>query len=400
MTTFAATLGGTINLNVMVESAQIAQVVHNMLYSKGSRRGVPVVQAVDNNDVRSINCQLVIYSASKTDAIAQIAAINALLRNGTTLALTTMGGTNTVTFNVMPSPRVQPDFADPMWENTNAFKVPATFIVEPYAYGPETTIYSGSPTYPATVDFTVPGDYKAPLSVTMTGTGVHCVYMGLFPDQTVALPLVETDTPGSWSGGTEAAGTVSPTYAHGGAYVKTTAGTGSLLVADTTLPVGSYRMLGRINTSAASNSNTYYVGSTVLTLTAAGWTLLPFGSMSLPYVAVKSGGASSFQIGQYAGGAEAWFDYVGMCPTTWGWAQWAPSSGAQVSNSLLFDYDGRCYDTNVVVSAPTALSDGLMACGAQRLVVFADTAVGSGASGGTISLTTTIKAIPRYALWA
>jgi len=68
-----------------------------------------------------------------------------------------------------------------------------------------------------------------------------------------------------------------------------------------------------------------------------------------------------------------------------------------VTTSLVLDYDGTVYAADVAAGT-AGTSGGLCAVGSQRLVVFADAAHGVGS--GSIALTTTIKVIPRYALWA
>jgi hypothetical protein len=90
---------------------------------------------------------------------------------------------------------------------------------------------------------------------------------------------------------------------------------------------------------------------------------------------------------------------VGACPQTWGWASWHPGTGSTVTTDLVLEYDGRWYNASVA-DAVNGRSGGLSAVGDQRLVIFADTAHGSHAAGGKIDLDTTVKAVPRYALWA
>lgn len=392
---FVATLGGTISVNMAIGS-DFADPPHNPIIARGHRSGVPRVLSVDHNDVRNLSGTMVIEGAGKDDAIAQVAAINALLRGGTTLEIQSTDATYSVTLNILPSPLSVPVLGDPMWELKSRCLIPFTFQCEPYAYGPETTLVDAvSTTYPAVVDITVPGDYPAPLQLTFTGTGLHCLYAGLLPDQSTALPLWEAEDL-TWAGGTSA--DYGDADAHGGYFHTCTAGTSVSLFEDTAMPVGTYMMLVRASIGAAGNCWFQVFPMTSGYLWTDGVSLRQMATGRLPASAVRGAGVSSCPLTMAIGTASAAWDYVGVVPTSWGWAEWHPSSSSATTTDLFLDFDGRWYEDDAA-DAVNGRSGGLTAVGDQRLVIFADTAHDSGEDGGTIDLTTTVKVVPRYALW-
>lgn len=221
MAPFATLLGGSISLPIKFADAHLEGVPHNLRTAKGNRIGVPRAISVDRNGERTFEGSFFIEGASKDDAIAQLKAINALLREGTTLAMQTTDATYAVTLVLLPSRAALPSLQSIAWENDHQGWVPFVFTCEPYAYGPETTIIDEvAVTAPCVVDITVPGDFKAPLQVEFTPTGdaLHCAYLGLLPDQTTeADELIRGAASFHGSGTIEvsATGIVTTSAAHG-----------------------------------------------------------------------------------------------------------------------------------------------------------------------------------------
>ena len=398
MAAFSAVLGGTITMTLTLADGQLSEILHDLVIAKGSRSGVPRVLSVDRNAPRTLSGTFQITGTSKDNAIAQIAAVNALVRGGTTLALTPTGGTYSVTLKILPSALSTPTWNDPDFEIGSKGFIPFSWTCEPYAYGPETTLVNAvSTTYPAVVDITVPGDFPAPLQINFDGASINCVFVGLFPDQTTDLPLWEGESTASkkvtWTGTSSDA---AHAKAHGGYYRVISADPVLGAFADTALPAGTYLMLARNASSAAGAAGLLLAGVNVDTFTA-GFRTQAGGTRHCPTLAVRGATASSFSsIRAWVSVAAMCVDYIGAVPMSWGWAMWNATDDSG-RDHVTFEYDGRVYGDNIA-SGSYGRSGGLSAVGAQRLVVFADNPVDVGS--GTLAMTTTIKVIPRYALWA
>jgi hypothetical protein len=92
------------------------------------------------------------------------------------------------------------------------------------------------------------------------------------------------------------------------------------------------------------------------------------------------------------------WDYHAMLPTMDGWAYYAPPITAYDDQAdLTLGYDGIWYDESGVADMTNGKSGGLMAAPGDRLLVIG---VADSATGGTLAADITVKAIPRYALWA
>jgi hypothetical protein len=401
MSEFLAQLPGPIDLRLDLSSLKLGEVLHSLLLAKGHRSGVPRVMAIDHNEPRELAGTLLIAAPTKDMAVAQLEAINTLVRAGTTLTLGSRGSTRSVDLVVLPSSLAVPPFDDGLWEANSvrvAGRVPFRFLCHPYAYGPLLTLYAGAVTYPGVIDINVPGDFESPLCLEFSGTDLHCLWVGRFLDQLTDLPLSDAELL-TWTGGVCA--NVADAGAHGGMRVDNSGidSWGAAPVTDTAYPPGTYMMLGRVGSSDATESRYTAGTSKILTVTDAGLRLEEFGIMRLPQRRVRGVAASSFSVSMAPTGGVARYDYVCPVPISNGWACYHPTSGSEHVDKLVLDTDGVLYGDDVAVG-DAGKSGGLCALGAQRLVVVADHVHGSGAAGGTIKLQTTITTTPRYALWA
>jgi hypothetical protein len=415
MADFFAMMPGPIHLRLDLSDLRLSEVLHNLIYGKGARSGVPRVVAVDHNDVRELAGTLLIEADTKDAAIAQLAAINTLFRTGTTLILRSRGATRSVTLTVLPSPRAVPPFDDGLWEADSvkvAGRVPFLLKCEQYARRSELTLVNAaSITAPCIVDLPgLTGDYATPLQVTLAGAGgakVRAVYLAILRD--TANPIgayVREGEARTWTGGT--AVTASSSNARGGSYVRNDVLNAPLYAAvtDTDLPAGTHIALMR---GLLTGTGTYRImdpltGAEPCQKTFAGvgsaWHLFETGSLKLPVRKVRGSGASSHSIGFGATvSGQASLDYYAMVPTRCGWARYAPPPGSAADQaSLTFDYDHLVYDEGgVAVSALLGHSGGLLAQPGDRLLVVG---IADSPTGGTLGATCTVKAIPRHALWA
>lgn len=358
--------------------------------------------SLTSNGSRRLTYSFEMQGASTDATIALTAALIAKLptRGSKNLVVAPTGATYAVTFVCLGIDGEIPSPYDLAFDVGHVQTLDVTFIAEPYAYGPETTLVSAaSVTYPNVVDINVPGDLPTPLQVTFAGAGLHCLYAGLLPDQSLALPLWEAELL-TWTGGTTASNV--DAAAHGGIYRQNSdAGSAATApVSDTALPAGTYKALGRISSDAGQTALFYAVSSaTWLSDITPTWMLAEFPVLAhLPYLFTRAAVGSQHTVGMKPSSGNAYCDYYGLVPQTWGWMQWHPAAGTTVTAKLVHEYDGRLYAADLA-DAVNGRSGGLAAVGAQRLVVFADTAHGSAAPGGVINLTTTVKVKPRYALW-
>lgn len=410
MTDFAAVIGGTIPAVLRMSDARLADVAHNLLIARGHRSGVPRVVAVDRNEPRELAGSLFIDGSSKDNAIAQLAAINALLRGGTTLAMQSRDATYAVTLNVLPSAASIPQLGNIAFENDHAGWVPCRLTCEPYAYGSELTLHDAVVTLPGIVDLTgLVTDYETPLFVQVSTSPamLHALWMG-----TVTDPAADIDTylreceDLTWTGGT--ASDHSSASDHGGYSEQNTAAgsASSASVADTDLAGDTYILLGRTTQSGDGQAIYqlvdpvgYVMGSQ--TRNVAGRHVTRFGTARLPALGVRSSGASYHVAKFYPVAAiTAYWDYIGYVPTKRGWA-YVERDGVAESSKLTLDYDGQWYgSTETAALYPTiAKSGGLRALPDDRLIIFASGAYTSYGEQPSYSASVTVKAIPRHALW-
>jgi hypothetical protein len=409
VTDFSAVIGGSIAVVLRASDAKLSDVAHNLLVTRGHRSGVPRVLAVDRNEPRELAGSLFIDGSSKDNAIAQLAAINALLRDGTTLALQSRDATYAITLNVLPSAASIPQLGNIAFENDHAGWVPCRLTCEPYAYGSEQTIVSASSiTAPCIVDTSaVKGDFPTPLQISLSTSGahMHAVYIGTVTDASADIDdyLYECEDL-TWSGGT--ASDYSSANAHDGYAEQNTAVSSgaSAPLTDTTLTAATYILLGRTTQSGAGGAE-YYIqtpGSDIigsLVRATAGWVLSRFGTARLPALGYRTGGSSYHSLNFYPTAAiTAYWDYVAYVPTNRGWAYYHPAAGATVESKLTLDYDGIWYDSNDRATMVSGRSGGLRAAPGDRLLIVAHDA--DSTTTPTLTITCTVKAKPRYALWA
>ena len=411
MAAFSAVLGGSITLTLTLADGQLSEVLHNLVTSKGHRSGLPRPRFVDRNAPRTISGTFQITGSSKDNAISQIAAINALVRDGSTLALQSTDATCPVALTILPSALSSPVFNDAQFEGANRGFIPFSWTIEPYAYGAEQTVINNAAiTAPCIVDTsTVKGDFATPLWVYIDGDSVdvRTLYLAIIrnPDTDIDDYVREAEAL-TWAGGTAAE--YSSVNARGG---KATQNTGNNVltaasVTDSNMPAGTHLLLAR--QFVASTKTGQYLArladaTTVLgtvTQTVAGWRVIELCTASMPTQKVLSGSTSTHQIAfrTTTDATASYWDYYAMLPLFDGWASYAPPNDVPDDQAdLTLGYDGIWYDEAGVSDMVNGKSGGLMAAPGDRLLVIG---TADADTGGTLAAALTVKAVPRYALWA
>jgi hypothetical protein len=187
-------------------------------------RGVPErLLALTHDGSRTITLTIEARGASKDATIALLLALYAKLPkegNPVNLVVTPTGATNGVTFVCLGLTGALPSPYDLPFDVSHQAAVTVTMLAEPYAYGPEQNVFSGSATVPGYIDLTVPGDFPAPLRVLLnpgTNTVFNTFYAGLLPDQNTAFTALFKTGYGAQKGGIIATGAPGTVYcqAHG-----------------------------------------------------------------------------------------------------------------------------------------------------------------------------------------
>lgn len=148
-----------------------------------------------SNGSRRISYTIECKGASADATIALLLALYAKLPlKGTAknLVVTPTNATNSVTFVCLAVEGELPNPYDIAMDVGHVATISFTMIAEAYAYGPETTLVTDATfTPPDYVDLTIPGDFPTPLNVDYVVNAaqpyIHCMYLGLLPNQTTAL---------------------------------------------------------------------------------------------------------------------------------------------------------------------------------------------------------------------
>jgi hypothetical protein len=409
-----ATLGSLDISGYLRDEVRITGPVHQWDEVSGTHADIARQANVRSSSLIEIVLPMKVTGATADALIAAVATIRAEAAKETnTLTVKPTGATNSVTYNILRSPHVVP-----AWNNVYDVGKVALFdlvlVAEPWAYGAAVTALNASAqTFPDGLSFkasggdatSIAGDDDTPLTITLVPTGgegnIHAVYMGWYPVADWTGYMVETDTAGSFVGGTAAAGP--STNASGGASVKNTGTTYSYLPVDTAAyAAGSYLVLGRVTLENAGDTGTFKLSTAagdltdeVTTTGLTTWHLIELGHVHLPAQTTVTGTAANLRVSMKCSAARyVAMDYLAFIPLDRGLVCYHPAVAATASASIKSEL-GRLYDASIVTYA-NASGHGIKARGAGTLVVVVDEVA---ANAATYSGTITVAYTPRYALW-
>ncbi len=367
---------------------------------------------IRTNALVEVHLPMKVVGTDADDLIDKLSTLRAECRK-TTNTLTVGHGSSVVVFNIVDCPHVSLPW-DRLFALRNKAVFELTLIREPWAYGAsETALTEETFSFPDGLTFRniygdappILGEMPTPLTITLEANvskEMHPVYIGWTNTDTWSGYLVETDTAGTWVGGTVAAGP--STYASGEASCQNTGETYSYYPIDTAdFPADTYLVLARLQLEDETEVGTLKLSTSGGDLTDEvtfdpddqQWELVELGQVRLPAQEVASGLTAYLRVNMHCT-ADHYIamDYVAFVPLDSGLCCFHPSTATTLAETLRFEW-GKTY-VDGVLDYSGASGHGIKALGPGTLVVVADT---NHPILPTYTATVTVTHAPRFEMW-
>jgi hypothetical protein len=229
------------------------------------------------------------------------------------------------------------------------------------------------------------------------------VYAGWYATADWTGYIVQTDTSGTWVGGTVADESIAND--HGGGSITNTGKAYSYYPIDTAAYTdGSYLVLARVCLENADDTGTLKLATSLGDITdevtfdpdGTHWEIIELGVVHLPAQETVTATAANLRVYMKCSEAARYvaMDYVIFVPIDHGLIAYHPALATTASASIKSEL-GKLYDASIVTYA-NASGHGIKAHGNGTLVVVAEEVDNASACySGTI----TVSYVPRYELW-